>query len=966
MKLVSLYIENFGGLHQYRLDFAEGLTVVQEPNGFGKTTLAEFIRAMFYGFPRKSKDLGKSKRQKYAPWNGGKFSGSLTFRLSDGCYRVERTFGLTPRGDTFALIDLETGKKSSRFSEEIGEELFQLDADSFARSTYLPQQHDAGSLTTDSIRAKLGDLVEDTNDVGNFEKAVNALRAKRSAILPYRGNGGTVAEATEKISRLQKKLDEMEDKREALSRCQEAITQLEAQYRQSTQARARTREEMVWASEAAAAAAARHHLESLSQHHRREQEALHALEAQYPKGFPEIEELDTACQAAERASLLEEKTVTEQEDLDAAAFLEANRGRFEAHIPSAPELEACRSWCQEALTKRAEAERAGLLPEEKKRYEELLALEKQGALSEERLARAGDANRELVKLRHEWENLDFSRDEQQRLAELKDYFSAGVPGEETIFARQRDLAEIEELRQKTERLAPQPRIRKPGSLFPVLALLLLMAAGITLGILLLAWQEAVMGAVCLGVGILALVGAVFLGMKRMVSREVAGTARWEQEDNATARLAALERDVRNFTSRYTSAQPLSEALREIQRNREELRTLSLRQQKMAERREELGGRIREEEAFLERELGSGDFEQTILKRHLEREQLQTLRAKARSEREKKEKLLEQSRQREAQTAEFLAGYFPNPQPEDFKTLLTALQRDSEAYTAAWNRVKQWENRKSAHARDLASARAARDAFLEDYGLKEAGNEKARLMQLREDRKAYLDAQARLAELTGEIARFRTEHEKELSRAAGDSPANLEELTGREAKLTSELEALTRELLEQRQRAGKLREEIDAIPALRDELEQWQTEKSTGMENARVLDETVSFLEKARENLALSYLGPIRRSLADYLGRLTGEDGEKILVTPDLEVKLERQGQARDLAFFSAGQKDVVMLCMRLALVDALFTREKPFMILDDPFVNLDDRHTAEALELLRQIARERQMVYLVCNSSRSL
>jgi len=61
-----------------------------------------------------------------------------------------------------------------------------------------------------------------------------------------------------------------------------------------------------------------------------------------------------------------------------------------------------------------------------------------------------------------------------------------------------------------------------------------------------------------------------------------------------------------------------------------------------------------------------------------------------------------------------------------------------------------------------------------------------------------------------------------------------------------------------------------------------------------------------------------------------------------------------------------MLCMRFALVDALFTGEKPFVILDDPFVNLDDEHTAEALRMLKELAKDRQIVYLVCNSSRSI
>ena len=114
MKLKELYIENFGGLHQYALNFDAGITTVVEPNGFGKTTLAEFIRAMFYGFPRKSKTLEKSLRQKYTPWNGGQFGGNLTFEYESRCYRVERTFGTNPKGDTFAVIDLETGRKTDR------------------------------------------------------------------------------------------------------------------------------------------------------------------------------------------------------------------------------------------------------------------------------------------------------------------------------------------------------------------------------------------------------------------------------------------------------------------------------------------------------------------------------------------------------------------------------------------------------------------------------------------------------------------------------------------------------------------------------------------------------------------------------------------------------------------------------------------------------------------------------------
>jgi len=111
---------------------------------------------------------------------------------------------------------------------------------------------------------------------------------------------------------------------------------------------------------------------------------------------------------------------------------------------------------------------------------------------------------------------------------------------------------------------------------------------------------------------------------------------------------------------------------------------------------------------------------------------------------------------------------------------------------------------------------------------------------------------------------------------------------------------------------------------------------------------------------------VRSAFKGYMQRLLGEDGERILLTPDLQVQLERYGESREMGYFSAGQTDAVMLCMRFALVDALFTVEKLFVILDDPFVNLDDEHTAEALRMLKELAKDRQIVYLVCNSSRSI
>ncbi len=58
MRLISMHVDNFGGLHNYDYNFEDGLNVVLHDNGWGKTTMAAFLKAMLYGFDSKrSKDI---------------------------------------------------------------------------------------------------------------------------------------------------------------------------------------------------------------------------------------------------------------------------------------------------------------------------------------------------------------------------------------------------------------------------------------------------------------------------------------------------------------------------------------------------------------------------------------------------------------------------------------------------------------------------------------------------------------------------------------------------------------------------------------------------------------------------------------------------------------------------------------------------------------------------------------------
>ena len=85
--------------------------------------------------------------------------------------------------------------------------------------------------------------------------------------------------------------------------------------------------------------------------------------------------------------------------------------------------------------------------------------------------------------------------------------------------------------------------------------------------------------------------------------------------------------------------------------------------------------------------------------------------------------------------------------------------------------------------------------------------------------------------------------------------------------------------------------------------------------------------------------------------------------------VESGGIRREGDYLSRGNIDLIDFCVRLALVDALYgtetgNGEMPVLVLDDPFVNLDERNLCAAKELLVSFSEHCQVLHLVCHESR--
>ena len=206
MKLLKCHIENFGKLSNYDYSFDDGLNTIKEENGFGKTTFASFIKAMFYGMEAKRNTKTLIDRKKYMPWQGGAFGGSIEFEINDKKYRVERFFGKKEADDTFRIYDLSTNLECKDYSENIGEEIFKLNKEAYERSTFISGQSIETSMN-DSLNAKLGNILENENDVNTSEQAIYILD---KAIKNYKktGDRGEINQKILEKTALEKKLEQ--------------------------------------------------------------------------------------------------------------------------------------------------------------------------------------------------------------------------------------------------------------------------------------------------------------------------------------------------------------------------------------------------------------------------------------------------------------------------------------------------------------------------------------------------------------------------------------------------------------------------------------------------------------------------------------------------------------------------------------------------------------------------------------
>ena len=876
MKLIRCHIENFGVLSGFDFAFADGLTTICESNGFGKSTFAAFIKAMFYGFPRTgARNVVENERRRYDPWQGGKYGGYLEFETQGSSYRVTRYFGKTAAKDTFSLYDLSNRCPSAAYSERLGEELFRLDADSFSRSTYVSELSARDMEATTSIRTKLSNLVDDTNDLSNYDTAEKKLRDYRTRFRAYRGSGGRLNEIRDDCLELENQKAEAERQRPRLQELVEKIERLNEEKAAETENVLRLREKIRLASGQKARQMNRQRYSEMLGDIAGNQQCLQQMDEKYAAGYPSYEEIKTQ---RDNLSAIRQETARLRE-------LKFSDAQCRLTDLSAPVEN------RECLAKLEEMFRGGVP-------------------GDTVLAACERTRHERDVLRKSRTAYAFSESEQKSYEALKRTFASGMPAEAEIRGKQRDRQRITELLAKkhTQTTIVQQEPAQEASATSKMPLLCggIGAVLLLLGIACFIMKLSVPGIILLVIGFVALLAAFWLHTQSIISSQKQSTTSVIRasaiSDAENQELYHLQHALEDFLLRFydSAAEPDNKLIQ-----------LRLDVKAFTE--------LQEKRADAERELG-----------------------KINAEIERKNRTLR----------EVFSQYFPRAAyQDDFVMVLRESRRQYQALLAG--------------LKSQTEKREAVEQFLSRYRL--SGDTPEKLIDRVDDDLHRRDtAEDALAAAQRKLNAFLQENpgmEKETADIDGDLP-DLEALQASEKNLQEQIDSMDAALRALRQERDLIRRSVDQIPAWEDRMARLTLEAEEAEKKCALTEQTLALLEQAKDNLANSYVGKVERGFSHYAETLMGDGLGSVMVDKDLHLHIDEKGAAREVGSFSAGTVDCIVLCMRLALVEALFSEEKPFLILDDPFVNLDDMHTKRARKMLDRIAQDHQVVYLICNTSR--
>lgn len=134
----------------------------------------------------------------------------------------------------------------------------------------------------------------------------------------------------------------------------------------------------------------------------------------------------------------------------------------------------------------------------------------------------------------------------------------------------------------------------------------------------------------------------------------------------------------------------------------------------------------------------------------------------------------------------------------------------------------------------------------------------------------------------------------------------------------------------------------------------------------IIDKAKAFIEQAETKLEEKYLSPVKEKFDRYAALIKKEIGINTKMNFDYNITREVNGQTTGCEYLSDGENTIVMLALRFAVIDNLYKDNDTFVILDDPLIFLDSKNLEKAKGVIRELSKDKQIIYFACHESRKI
>lgn len=874
MKLLKASIENFGKFSRTEFDFNSGLNPFIHENGWGKTTLSNFIKAMFYGMEHTtSKDAEKHDIVKYKPWQGGEFGGSLEFEHNDKKYKILRKFGKSAREDTFQLIDLATNKPSSDYSENIGNEIFNINRETYGRSVHvILSETPAGST---DISAKLTNLIE-AGDISSFDEAFKKLNEKARAIVPLKRTSTNRGLLSSKEDAIDKDTEELKN-----------IKSLELQNQD---------------------------LQNKINIIKKDVKSLEIKQKDISKVLSESAKYESKMRYEQLQDDLKNA------ETDSKKFKEF----FNGTVPDSSYLENIKKLSSEYVTVTSNIAKGSANQGEIDQYNQLKENFGGDIPDEQKIKECVEANAQHSKLMQLNGEKKLSETETADFNKLREKFQDKGISREIIDSNTQKFNSISNLDNQIV-VTQQEVLVKENSL----------------NVEKIYRQNNAKQIICFILGSLSI---------------VAGAVLYLMMNNLTGALYSAGAGLVLFVLGFI----FKPAKKDFSTQQNEIDELKKQLEALQNKR---GSVEKEVAAFINSIIPGAETQFTILNQiSVEYSRYETLLSKYNDYmnwvNDNKDSLENYNKV----LKEFALRYSKSNSIEDMGTKIQIVSDKVNKFYILQKKINS-DNENSNEKNELEKKLTA---ILADFKTNKSLSFEKQVDEIVEKINNLKNADDSIKIAAQKIEEFENDPKNDVK-----SFENLKKPEKSADELNGELQIITDQVNSKNKEISAYQQQMDVNYSLIDKKSDIETDIVRCREEAGqlkeeydILTKTIGFLAEAKEKINASYSDPMKTGFAKYLNLVGGN--LKLSIDTDLKVSVESGTQLYGSEFLSEGYKDLVNFCSRMALVDALFKDVKPPVILDDPFVNLDDDKVDNALNIVKEMAKEKQIFYFTCHKSRQI